>query len=230
MYIVLETKEVVSQGELRRRNPNTSFPAVWDQSTLDLLGVAPIFPSPRPEYNHVTQTVREIAPSLTDKGHWEQQWEVVSAFTEYIDDQGVVHTVADQEAAAIARELNGARVNATNAIKTERDRRTQTSGYKVTVEGVDKWFHSDVFSRNQQLGLVLLGANIPENLQWKTMDGSFVTMTPALSHQLFASAAASDAVIFSYAEALIRQVNESATPAAVDINTGWPIAYFDLTA
>lgn len=230
MYIVLETKEVVSQGELRRRNPNTSFPAVWDQATLDLLGVAPIFPSPQPEYNRVTQTVREIAPALTAKGHWEQQWEVVSAFTEYTDDQGVVHTVAEQETAAIERDLAASRLTATTAIKTERDRRTQTGGYKVTVDGVDKWFHSDVFSRNQQLGLVLLGANVPENLPWKTMDGSFVTMTPALAQQLFASAAASDAAIFGYAEALIRQVNESTTPAAVDISTGWPIAYFDLTA
>lgn len=102
MFIILDTKEVVSQGELRRRNPNTSLPAQWDQSTFDLLGVAPVFPAPQPTFDPITQMAREIAPVLTDKGHWEQRWEVIARFQEYTDEEGVVHTVAEQEAAAIA--------------------------------------------------------------------------------------------------------------------------------
>ena len=81
-------------------------------------------------------------------------------------------------------------------IKRERDRRTQQGGYQVA----GKWFHSDTFSRTQQMGLVMMGASIPANLQWKTMDGSFVTMTQTLAGQVFAAAAASDAAMFSHAE------------------------------
>ena len=39
------------------------------------------------------------------------------------------------------------------------------------------------------MGLVMLGDNIPAGLQWKTMDGSFVVMTPSLAQQVFAAAA-----------------------------------------
>lgn len=103
-------------------------------------------------------------------------------------------------------------------IKAERDRRTEQGGYKVGT----KWFHSDQKSRGQQLGLVLLGANIPANLQWKTMDGSFVTMTQTLVQQILAAGAASDQVIFAAAETHRQAMESSADPAAYDFSTGWP--------
>lgn len=105
-----------------------------------------------------------------------------------------------------------------DAIKTERDRRTDNGGYMVG----DKWFHSDQKSRSQQLGLVLLGANIPAGLQWKTMDGSFVTMTQPLAGQVLAAAAASDQAIFTAAETHRQAMEASADPAAYDFSTGWP--------
>lgn len=104
------------------------------------------------------------------------------------------------------------------AIKTERDRRTEQSGYKVGT----KWFHSDQKSRSQQLGLVLLGASIPANLQWKTMDGSFVIMTAALAQQVLGAAAASDQAIFAAAETHKAAMEASADPSAYNFSTGWP--------
>lgn len=103
-------------------------------------------------------------------------------------------------------------------IKAERDHRTENGGYKVGT----KWFHSDQKSRSQQLGLVLLGASIPANLQWKTMDGSFVTMTQQLAGQVLAAAAASDQAIFAAAEVHKAAMEASADPAAYDFSTGWP--------
>jgi hypothetical protein len=82
------------------------------------------------------------------------------------------------------------------AIKYERDRRKSEGGYQAA----GKWFHSDDTSRIQQLGLVILGANIPAGLKWKTLDGSFVVMTPTLAQQIFAAAAASDMALFAVAE------------------------------
>lgn len=110
------------------------------------------------------------------------------------------------------------KTKAWDAIKAERDRRTENGGYKVGT----KWFHSDQKSRSQQLGLVLLGASIPAGLQWKTMDGSFVTMTQQLAGQVLAAAAASDQAIFAAAEAHRQAMEASANPAAYDFSTGWP--------
>lgn len=97
---------------------------------------------------------------------------------------------------APAPDLTALRAAHWEAIKAERDKRTQTGGYQAA----GKWFHSDTFSRTQQMGLVMMGAGIPGGLQWKTMDGSFVTMTQTLAGQVFAAAAASDAALFARAE------------------------------
>ena len=110
------------------------------------------------------------------------------------------------------------KVDMWEAINGERDRRIQTGGYKVGA----KWFHSDTFSRTQQMCLVMLGANIPANTLWKTMDGTTVTMTQALAGQIFATAAASDIAIFAAAETHKAAMEASADPASYDFSTGWP--------
>lgn len=106
-------------------------------------------------------------------------------------------------------------------IRQERDHRTNTSGYKIG----DKWFHSDPKSRNQQLSLVLLGENIPADLQWKTMDDSFVTMTPQLAREILTASTASDQTIFAAAEAHRAAMEASAEPASYDFSEGWPEAF-----
>jgi hypothetical protein len=105
-------------------------------------------------------------------------------------------------------------------IKAERDRR---KGLGVAAAG--KWFHSDDGSRIQQLGLVMMGAGVPSGLEWKTLDGSFVTMTPTLAMQIFAATAASDQGLFACAESHRAAMSVSADPSSYDHLTGWPLAY-----
>lgn len=117
-------------------------------------------------------------------------------------------------------------------IKLHRDHLTQNGGYKVTVGGVDKWFHSDVFSRVQQVGLVMLGANIPPTLQWKTMDGSFVGMTQSLAQQIFQAAAAQEIAHFAKAEehhAALQALTTVEEIAAYDWKAGWPEVWVPIT-
>lgn len=96
MYIQKITKQYpVTEADIRAANPNTSFPVPF---------VAPdpyalVFPAPQPAYDPISQVVREIAPELA-KGNYEQRYEVVPRFVEYTDPEGVVHTVAEQIAAA----------------------------------------------------------------------------------------------------------------------------------
>lgn len=103
-------------------------------------------------------------------------------------------------------------------IKAERDRRTQSGGYKVGAN----WFHSDTFSRTQQMGLVMLGAALPAGIEWKTLDGTKVKMTQALAQQIFAAAAASDIAVFAAAELHIAAVLSSPAPSTYDFSGGWP--------
>ncbi len=109
-------------------------------------------------------------------------------------------------------------------IKAKRDK-TELSGVKINVSGVDKWIHSTTASRIQHLGLNMLGANIPNGLQWKTMDGSFVTMTQELASQIFQAITLLDISVFANAEAHKAALYESNDPYNYDFSTGWGEAF-----
>ena len=121
MYIRLsDNKYPVSESEIRAANPNTSYPQPFPVPE----GHAWVFPIPQPTFDPVLQAARETTPQLTDKGVWEQRWAVVPRFAEYTDDHGVVHTVAEQESAAIAtaRDAQAVVVRATrNQLLTQTD-------------------------------------------------------------------------------------------------------------
>lgn len=182
----------------------------YDPDTLFFTGVSAADPSPlEPGEFLIPAFATKIAPPAFSKGEQakfnegEQLWtiEKIPALPEPTRDELI--------AGAWLR------------IKVERDRRTDQGGYKVGT----KWFHSDQKSRSQQLGLVLLGASIPAVLQWKTMDGSFVTMTQTLAQQILAAGAASDQAIFAAAETHKAAMEASADPSAYDFSGGWPATF-----
>lgn len=82
-------------------------------------------------------------------------------------------------------------------IQIERDRRKAGGVY---IASISKWFHSDVTSRIQHLGLVMMGASLPNNIMWKTMDGSFIKMSPAIAGAIFQQIAYGDVMMFGVAE------------------------------
>lgn len=106
------------------------------------------------------------------------------------------------------------------AIQSRRDSRKQ-GGVKIG----DYWYHSDDTSRIQQIGLVMFGQNMPAGIQWKTMSGAFVTMTPALASQIFTSVASSDVTIFGIAEYHRQTMLASSDPANYNYTAGWPAIY-----
>jgi hypothetical protein len=105
-------------------------------------------------------------------------------------------------------------------IQTYRDQRKVLGTFVV-----DKWFNSDDFSRIQQLGLVMMGTNMPPGIMWKTMDGSFIPMTPQLAQQLFFAVATQDMVIFGVAEHHRVAMMASSHPDTYDFSQGWPKVY-----
>ena len=80
------------------------------------------------------------------------------------------------------------------------------------------------YSRIQQLGLVMMGANLPA-IQWKTLGGGFVTMTPALATGIFQATAQADTRIFAAAElhrAALAALTDFRAIDAYDFSGGWP--------
>lgn len=89
----------------------------------------------------------------------------------------------------------------------------------------NKWFNTDDSSRIQQIGIYLLGSNLPSSLKWRTMDGTFVSMTQSLITAVFQAIIAQDMAIFANAEAHREAMEASDDPASYDYSTGWPAIY-----
>ncbi len=93
MYINTATNQYpVSEQDIRSAFSNTSF-SVPFQPPEDY---AVVFASPQPIYDTITEYPREIAPVLTNKGIWEQQWEVVRIYNNEEDETAAI--IAAQEA------------------------------------------------------------------------------------------------------------------------------------
>ena len=132
---------------------------------------------------------------------------------------------AAEQAATLAAKPGKDKGAKWEAIKIHRDKLSDTGGYKVVVGGVDKWFHSDAKSKVQQIGLVLMGAAAANVPPWKTMDGTFVAMSPTLAGQIFTAASTMDGALFAAAETHRAAMEASADPAAYDFSGGWPAVF-----
>jgi len=77
MYIKLTNgiPENYSIGQLRRDNPQTSFPKNPSDSLLAEWNIFPLSKTDNPAYDGLTQTVKEDTPVQID-GVWTQQWVV----------------------------------------------------------------------------------------------------------------------------------------------------------
>lgn len=101
MWIRPDTFQVYhSHAEIRGSVPGISLPSVLTEDALLSLGVLPLSVAPPPEFNPVTHQLTETPPVLVD-GVWQKGWQVTSLFEEYTDAEGVLHTVEQQEAAAL---------------------------------------------------------------------------------------------------------------------------------
>lgn len=119
-------------------------------------------------------------------------------------------------------------------IKQERDRR-KTLGIQVG----SYWFHSDVDSRIQWLGLkdtardmIMDGADKTSNISiggspvlWKTLSGAFIPVNIQLAMDVNNATKVLDADLFKNAELHRANMIKSSNPEEYDYSTGWPLSY-----
>ena len=87
MYVLAPNQTVeifpYSIGDLRRDNPNTSFPRNPSDAVLADWNVFPVVEQSPPEYNPANQNLNQLNPTLT-AGEWLQTWQVTAASAEEI--------------------------------------------------------------------------------------------------------------------------------------------------
>lgn len=206
MHAKIENGQVAKYPivNLMQELPNVSLPANLSNDEALPEGYVYVNAAPPPEYNNLSQRQQEGTPEIGVDGKWYQTW-----------------TVVDLPEADAQQNLQQARAMRWEDIKRIRDQKTQQGGYQVG----NNWFHSDTFSRTQQIGLTIMGANMPAGIMWKTMGGEFVEMSPTLAQQIFTAAGAQDTALFTHAEQLKVQMEAAENPLTFNINTGWPATY-----
>ena len=85
MLIIIETGQLITEGQFREMHPNTSFPKVITKEMYAEKGAAVVFPTPQPTFDPITQTTRDTQTArLTELGTYEQVWEVMDLDEETI--------------------------------------------------------------------------------------------------------------------------------------------------
>jgi Domain of unknown function (DUF4376) len=221
-------QSVISLAEFKLMHPNTSWPqdyAITPAMIAQFSDADAVYTADPPIVDDLRLQV--VAAPLV----WN---ETAKAWYEVWTVENIPAAKALQNKTTLIAQLQA-------AVRDQRDLLGLTGGYKVTIDSVDKWFHSDVISRSQQLALVedartvlSAGGNMQtpftnsytgSSLMWKTMDKSFVAMTPELALRVKAAAVKQAMALFSYSEQLQANIAQASDPNTIDIYSGWPETY-----
>ena len=114
------TGEVKTQGQWRSANPNTSFPRVWSQDTLDFLNLDAVLRSPAATTAQYQNSVRDGVVQDAN-GNWVENYVARDMFadTTETDDDGVETTTTKAQHEAAYQATLDARVAESN--RTNRD-------------------------------------------------------------------------------------------------------------
>ena len=85
--------------QVRKDNPNTSFPSIISQEILNELGYSPILYTAQPLASSVTKLVVRDGVEKNSNGDWVEKWKEVDRHSDYTDEDGNTVTKASQDKA-----------------------------------------------------------------------------------------------------------------------------------
>jgi hypothetical protein len=96
-----ETGDVKSQGEWRTHYKDASLPRTWKAATLDGLKLEAVLEAPKPDAGSY-ETVSRDGVTKDANGNWVTAWSVRDMFADSTDEDDVMTTKAEHEAAFFA--------------------------------------------------------------------------------------------------------------------------------
>lgn len=162
------TGAVITEQQFRSSYPNTSFPSVLTSDIFNSFGYDPVFEGPQPTLIPPYQiSVRDGVIEIA--GKWYTNYIAGPVFTDYTDDQGVVHTASEQyEQYCFQKDqIQG------QSIRSDRNNRlakcdwTQLADSPLDPEAVAAW----AFYR-ENLRMVPQQAGFPWEINWPPEPGT----------------------------------------------------------
>lgn len=107
--------------------------------------------------------------------------------------------------------------------------RTFKMGDGVLLQSIGKWFHTDLYSKQQIHAMVTANTiGLYQAVSWKTLDNSYVQLTPALLLQVFGALLENEARLFEIGRIHYEALNTSNDPVNYDVTNMWPTTFSDL--
>jgi len=156
---IRETGNVVTEQEFRAMFPNTGFPVQLTGDIINDFGGNVVFEGPQASNGDryqfsMRQGVEEI------QGKWYTKYVLGPVFTDYTDEEGVLHTAAEQEAAYKAQKDT----DQAKAVREDRNKRLSESDWTQVLDApVDQTAWA---AYRQALRDVTAQAGFPWDIEW----------------------------------------------------------------
>ena len=128
-------------------------------------------------------------------------------------------------------QLERLNLEATYAEKWEeiKEYRTFKMNDGVLIQSIGKWFHTDLYSKQQIQTLVITNIiGIYKTTAWKTLDNTYVQLTPMLLLQVFGAMLEDESRLFDIGKLHYESLYTSSDPVNYDPASQWPTTFSDL--
>ena len=173
MYLNITTLQRTSESEIRSAFPNTSFPQPFSPPE----GYTVLFATPQPTHDPITQMVREATSVLTDKGHWEQLWEVVALDAETVTANQLAKAERDRESFKAARA-------------------TAVDNIKVTTAAGNTFDGDETSQTRMSRAILVLSTGAAASVPWVLANNTVIQATAAELTEALALAGAEQAQLW----------------------------------
>lgn len=157
-------------GQLRKDNPNVSFPKNIGENILQTYGVVGVVEGPQPACGPYQRVQRDALPHrpLIDEdtvaGYWMIGYTAVDMFSDYTDEEGNLYTKDEQEAAYQA----GLDAEAAKSVRAERDHRLADTDWMALSDVV---MSPEMTAYRQALRDITTQVGFPHTVEWPVKPG-----------------------------------------------------------
>jgi hypothetical protein len=154
-YLINQTNELKSQGEIRKLHTNTSLPRVFDANVCEFLDITPVLAVPKPETTELQSAYRN-GVTTDGLGNTVEAWGIRDMFSDTEED-GVTTTKAEHEEAYMAKKLEALKLSIESATEKRLEDAAKGRGYKsldrllnYTNSTNEKWATEAVYMQGLQ--------------------------------------------------------------------------------
>ena len=95
--------------------------------------------------------------------------------------------------------------------------------YSAGISAGGYLFDSSQESRERYIAMNGLGSVLPEGIQWKTLSGEYVTLTPQLLQEIITAGVNMEHDLYLWCASKVAEINSATNLSSVTLSCDWPL-------